>query len=108
MRRSRRTNALVIVSDHATKDYYKDTWIDGLLHYEGMGLTGDQRIEFAQNKTLNESQTNGVKVYLFEVLTKGQYTYRGEVKLIDKPYTGKQMDINKMMRNVWIFPIKPI
>ena len=26
MRRSKRTNTLVIVSDHATRDYYKDIW----------------------------------------------------------------------------------
>jgi hypothetical protein len=46
MRRSRRTNTLVIVSDH-TRGIYEDRWIDDILHYTGMGLEGDQRISGA-------------------------------------------------------------
>lgn len=51
MRRSISTNTLVIVSDH-TKSIYEDRWIGNVFHYTGMGLTGDQRIDATQNKTV--------------------------------------------------------
>ena len=73
-----------------------------------MGLRGDQNLYFRQNKTLAQSQTNGVKVYLFEVLIRKHYTYRGEVKLADKPYQATQPDIDGNKRLVWIFPLKVI
>ena len=63
MRRSKRTNSLVIVSDH-TKSIYEDRWEKDIFHYTGMGLNGDQSLSFAQNKTLNESQTNEVDVFV--------------------------------------------
>jgi 5-methylcytosine-specific restriction protein A len=53
MRRSIKTNTLVIISDH-TKPYYTDTWENNIFHYTGMGLTGDQQLTFGQNRTLNE------------------------------------------------------
>ncbi len=83
MRRSLRTNTLVLINNH-TKAVYPDRWIDGVLHYVGMGLTGDQDINHAENITLCRSQTNGVKVHLFEVFIVGQYKYRGEVKIVDR------------------------
>ena len=104
MRRSHRTNTLVIVSDH-TRGIYEDRWIDGKLHYTGMGLEGDQRIDSTQNKTLAESQTNGVEVFLFEVFDSGNYIFRGQVELTDKPYEEDQPDINSNLRKVWIFPL---
>ena len=67
--RSKRTNSLVIISNH-TKDYYDDVWHGNILHLTGMGLTGDQKLTFMQNRTLNESRTNGVRMYLFEVFTR--------------------------------------
>ncbi|WP_240546465.1 HNH endonuclease [Paenibacillus artemisiicola] len=59
-----------------------------------------------QNKTLNESRTNGVNVYLFEVFREKEYTYRGRVELVDSPYTEEQLDSDKSLRTVWIFPVK--
>lgn len=85
MRRSIKTNSLVIVSDH-TRGIYEDKWIDGKLHYTGMGLRGDQSLAFNQNKTLAESNINGVEVYLFEVFQPGQYVYNGRTRLVNKPY----------------------
>jgi 5-methylcytosine-specific restriction enzyme A len=105
MRRSLRTNSLVVISDH-TKDFYGDKWNGGILHYVGMGLVGDQKIDFHQNKTLANSQTNGISVHLFEVHKVSKYTYRGKVKLIDKPFTEKQKDMEGNNRLVWIFPLK--
>lgn len=51
-----------------------------------MGKSGDQDINFMQNKTLAESRTNGVDVHLFEVLKSGQYIYKGQVDLCGEPY----------------------
>lgn len=104
MRKSNRENALVLISDD-TK-VYKDRWDGDILNYTGMGQTGDQDINYAQNKTLNQSNNNGVKVFLFEVLKKGIYTYRGPVKLAKAPYQEKQEGKDKKERLVWIFPIK--
>jgi 5-methylcytosine-specific restriction protein A len=105
MRRSKRTNTLVIVSDHTT-NYYTDLWDNNILHYTGMGQTGDQSLSFAQNRTLNESDTNGVSVHLFEVFTEGIYVYEGQVKLAGKPYQKEQPDFKGNNRKVWIFPLK--
>lgn len=44
-----------------------------------MGKKGDQDINAAQNKTLNESNHNGVAVFLFEVFEENNYIYRGQV-----------------------------
>jgi 5-methylcytosine-specific restriction protein A len=106
MRRSHETNTLVLVSKQV-KNLYRDRWKNGTLFYVGMGQIGDQRLDFKQNKTLAESQTNGVKVHLFEVLKIGKYTYRGEVKLVDEPKKEKDhLDIKGNKRLVWIFPLK--
>lgn len=109
MRRSNKTNSLVLISDH-TKKYYKDSWDDQgkILFYTGMGQKGDQKLSFAQNKTLSESNTNSVKVFLFEVFEEGKYIYIGQVKLSAQPYQESQRDIEGNSRKVWIFPLKLI
>jgi 5-methylcytosine-specific restriction protein A len=106
MRRSRKTNTLVIVSD-PFKGLYLDRWFDGVLHYTGMGQSGDQSLTFMQNKTLAESPTNGVVVHLFEVHQPQKYTYVGEVQLAADPYQQSQSDKNDLDRKVWIFPVAP-
>ena len=105
MRRSLKTNSLVLISDH-TKAIYEDKWVNNFFHYTGMGLTGEQSLSFQQNKTLVESKTNGVNLYLFEVFEEGKYVYMGEVELSDKPYLSRQPDIEKNPRDVYIFPLK--
>lgn len=107
MRRSKHTGTLVLINDN-TKGIYRDVWKDGILHYTGMGKRGDQVLQGNQNKTLYESKTNGVEVHLFEVMERAIYTYRGIVALVDNPYQAKQPDEDGNMRNVWIFPVKPI
>lgn len=106
MRRSKKTNTLVIISDD-TKGLYSDVWKDGILHYTGMGKKGDQVLKGNQNATLFYSDTNGIAVHLFEVMKKAKYTYRGIMELAEKPYTERQADLDGNMRNVWIFPLKP-
>lgn len=107
MRRSKQTGTLVIISDD-TKGLYRDVWKNGVLHYTGMGKMGDQVLEGNQNGTLYYSDTNGIEVHLFEVLNKAIYTYRGVVKLVDKPYKSRQPDDAGNMRDVWMFPVMPI
>jgi len=107
MRRSHKTNTLVIVSDH-TKSIYEDRWFDDVLHYTGMGLRGDQQIDYAQNKTLSESRENSVEVFLFEVFEQGHYLYRGPIELAEEPYQEDQTDQEGRLRKVWIFPVRVI
>lgn len=107
MRRSKITETLVIVSD-STKGLYHDEWKSGILYYTGMGKIGDQVLTGNQNRTLYESDTNGVEVHLFEVLEKACYTYRGVYVLADQPYQDQQIDDSGAMRKVWIFPLKPL
>ena len=105
MRRSHKTNSLVLVSDH-TKSTYEDKWVDNIFHYTGMGLTGNQSLTFHQNKTLAESKTNDIHLHLFEVFEEGKYVYIGEVELAGNPYIDKQPDKNNAIRDVFIFPLK--
>lgn len=107
MRRSRTTNTLVIVSDY-TKGIYHDKWISGVLHYTGMGKSGDQDINWAQNATLAACGHNGVDVHLFEVIDAGEYIYCGRIALVDKPYTEEQPGEDGFPRKVWMFPIRPV
>ncbi len=107
MRRSRTTNTLVIVSDY-TKGLYHDKWIGGVLHYTGMGKSGNQDIHWAQNATLAESDYNGVDVHLFEVIDAGEYIYCGRIELVSKPYTDVQPGEDGNDRKVWMFPIRPV
>jgi 5-methylcytosine-specific restriction enzyme A len=107
MRRSLDTNTLVLVSNHV-KSVYGDRWIGDTLHYTGMGLVGDQNLNGAQNKTLNESNTSGVGVHLFEVFGNKEYTYQGRVRLEGAPYQERQPDSEGDIRDVWVFPLKLI
>ncbi len=78
MRRSRATNSLIIISD-PTKATYEDRWEGEVFHYTGMGLEGDQSLDYAQNKTLARSSELGIDLFLFEVQIK---IYRGVCSLV--------------------------
>ena len=104
MRRSHKTNTLVLVSNHV-KSIYSDRWYGKKLHYTGMGSTGDQALD-TQNKTLHESNSNGVEVHLFEVLQLTEYTYQGVVVYNGKGYQENQTDIDGNKRKVWMFPLE--
>jgi 5-methylcytosine-specific restriction enzyme A len=105
MRRSLKTNTLVIISDH-TKSLYEDRWEGDIFHYTGMGRVGDQSLSFAQNKTLAESNTNGVDVFLFEVFKPKEYVFIGKMILASEPYQEQQLDDEGNIRTVWVFPLK--
>ena len=106
MNRCIRTNSLVLIDKHSSK--FNNRWEGDIIHYTGMGLTGDQSLDFMQNKTLNESTTNGVNLYLFEQFVPKEYHFRGRVKLESKPYIEEQIDFKLNKRKVWMFPLKVI
>ena len=108
MRRSKATNTLHLISDHTKISPYKDKFDGDRVYYCGMGQTDNQSLNAAQNRMLNESNINGVDVYLSEVFKKTYYTFRGRVKLIDEPYQEEQLDRDGKIRNVWIFPLQLI
>ena len=105
MRRSKKTNSLVLISDN-TKGLYHDEWVDGVLNYTGMGKIGDQVLDGNQNRTLYDSDSNDVDVYLFEVDTPGEYRFSGKVVLAGTPFHATQNDDEGNPRKVWIFPLK--
>jgi 5-methylcytosine-specific restriction protein A len=105
MRRSKAINSLVLIADH-TKDFYEDRWVNGMLLYTGMGLIGNQSLDYKQNKTLANHMNTGIQVFLFEVSLKGKYTYKGEVFLCDIPFQMPQEAFNGSVRKVWMFPLQ--
>ncbi|CAM4313023.1 HNH endonuclease [Erysipelothrix aquatica] len=109
MRKSNTTNSLVLISNRVQKrdlNPYEDKWIGDELHYTGMGMSGDQSIQFMQNKTLNDSNNTDIKLYLFEVFVPKEYIYLGRVKLSKPPYTIKERDNDGNLRTVIKFPLK--
>jgi 5-methylcytosine-specific restriction protein A len=105
MRRSKKRNLLVIISD-PFKGLYQDRWEGDVLHYTGMGLSGDQSLTYAQNRTLAESRQTTFPVHLLEALEPQRYTYAGQVELIGAPYQEDQLDEEEQIRKVWMFPVK--
>lgn len=104
MRKANKTNSLVLISNHVAS-IYNDRWIDGELHYTGMGQKGDQSLTFLQNRTLNESSSNGINIFLFEVFKVREYSFSGRVRLAAPPYSERQPDESGSERLVWIFPL---
>lgn len=74
--------------------------------YTGMGLSGDQSIDYAQNRTLAESRTNDIDVHLFESFEQKDYIYSGQVQLVGDPYYERQKDEAGNERQVVTFPLK--
>lgn len=107
MRKSNTTNTLVLITNHV-ESVYSDVWNGDELHYTGMGQKGDQHLDFMQNKTLNEIESNGVVVHYFEVFKDKKYTYSGCLIRAGEPYQTEQLDVNQTLRKVWIFPLKLI
>lgn len=107
MRKSNKANSLILFTMHNTGNPYEDNWgDDGTMHYTGMGLSGDQSIDYKQNRTLAESRENGVDIHLFESFEPNDYIYRGRVALADEPYYEPQKDEDNRERQVVKFPLK--
>lgn len=107
MRRSKQTNTLVLIAKYEQCCRSHD-WDEknGILNYMGMGKTGDQRLDYAQNKTLAESRQSGIGVYLFECFEPGVYRYAGEVELAGEPVMEVETDKTGEMREVIKFPLR--
>lgn len=107
MRRSHSTGALVLIAHHDDPhNAYLDYWQDNIFYYTGMGMEGDQDLNFAQNKTLANSNQNGIILYLFEVFSSRKYLYRGIVKLAGQPFVKQECDFAGNPRMVWKFPLQ--
>lgn len=106
MRKSNTTNSLVLIARHRSDNPYDDKWDGDILNYTGMGLRGAQSINYMQNKTLAESKTNGITVYLFESYADNEYVYRGIVELVGKPFYVPEEDEDGAVRTVLKFPIR--
>ena len=76
------------------------------MHYTGMGLSGNQSIDYAQNKTLAESHSNSVDIHLFESNEPKEYIYSGRVELVDDPYYKTEKDEDGYERQVVKFPLR--
>ncbi|GBG96290.1 HNH endonuclease [Lactococcus termiticola] len=108
MNRSLKTNTLVLISKHANasrSNPYEDKWVNDTLYYTGMGRTGDQE-PTRQNKTLAESNENGVQLHLFEKFKETDYIYAGQVVLADEPFQVDEEDIEGNLRKVYKFPLQ--
>jgi|TARA_B110000240_G_scaffold160056_1_gene178635 5-methylcytosine-specific restriction protein A len=103
MRKSNETKSLVLIT--SLESTYTDRWEKDILHYTGEGLNGDQLLN-RQNKTLYESNKNGITVWLYEKIEKNNYSFLGKVELADKPYQEQQPDEAGKLRKVWMFPLK--
>lgn len=106
MKKSNSFNALVLLSTHESDNLYDDYWDGNILYYTGMGFDGDQRLDFYENKTLAESNQNGVTVYLFEGFEHHDYFYRGIVRLKGAPFQKEEKDQSGSLRKVWKFPLE--
>jgi len=105
MRRNRKDNLLVLISD-PFKGMYQDRWHGDILHYTGMGPTGNQSLSYSQNRTLTQSPKSKISLHLLEALDPQKYTYVGEVELVGEPFQEDQFDHTGQFRKVWMFPVK--
>lgn len=107
MRRSKQTNSLVLIAKY-DQCYRSHDWDEQnrILNFMGMGKTGDQSLDYAQNKTLAESKDSSISVHLFESFKPGLYRYAGEVELAGKPFTAIEPDQNGQSRTVIKFPLR--
>ena len=101
------TRTVVIIAYYTNK-LYNDRWENGILHYTGMGKSGDQDFQWAHNATLAGYRNQAYEWHLFEVYKPNQYVYRGKVKLAYSPYKEIQPDKDGMPRKVCMFPLKLI
>ncbi|HFR4168447.1 TPA: AAA family ATPase [Bacillus cereus] len=104
MRRSLRTNSLVLLSYKNRKPYKDISKKNGLWQYTAMGRNGNQKLDFMSNKTVLNSNETGVKLYLFSV-ENDKYEFIDRVLLAGEPKQEKQEGEDGKERDVWIFQL---
>lgn len=109
MRYSQDTQTLVLINKY--NSLYENIWVDGILYYTGMGLNGNQSFTFQTNRYLTNARFTGVKIYLFDVCddkADKKYIFRGQFELYTDPFISQQTDTNGNLRDVCIYPLKPL
>ncbi|KRF54840.1 hypothetical protein ASG97_05455 [Bacillus sp. Soil745] len=108
MRRSIKTNTLVLISDF-TSDIYKNACKkNDIWHFVGMGTDGDQTLEYRQNATLYKSNENKVDLHLFKKVKKDEYQYINRVLLAGEPECEKEDMNDNNSRTILVFPLLEI
>ena len=101
----KKTNTIVITSIHTGNRIYDDKLFEGdIMLYTGEGQVGDQTLSFG-NKAIYEAKSKNIPIYLFVRFKEQEYTYFGEVEVVDEIHYAKEKDIKGDMRNVIKFPM---
>lgn len=97
-------NCLVLTTSENNGIYGDSTIENGFITYTGEGQIGDQTIT-KNNKTIYESNSNDLPMYLFSKNNNKNYIFEGRVKLCGTPYQVMEKDKNENERLVWKFPL---
>lgn len=101
----KKTNTIVITSIHTGNRIYDDKLFEGdIMLYTGEGQVGDQTLTVG-NKAIYEAKSKNIPIYLFVRFKEQEYTYFGEVEVVDEIRYVKEKDIKGDMRNVIKFPM---
>ena len=101
----KRTKTIVITSKHTGNRIYDDKLFDGdVMYYTGEGQEGNQTLTVG-NKAIYEAKDKNIPIYLFVVFKKTEYTYYGEVEVVDQPFFADERDVKGEMRKVIKFPM---
>ena len=101
----KKTNTIVITSKHTGNRIYDDKLFDGdIMYYTGEGQEGDQTLTFG-NKAIFEAKDKRVPIHLFVVFKQTEYTYYGEVEVVDKIFFANEKDVKGNLRKVIKFPM---
>ncbi|MFE5500831.1 hypothetical protein ACFQ6G_26275, partial [Bacillus cereus] len=105
MRRSIKTNTLVLISDFTT-DTYRNMWKeDGVWNFIGMGTEGNQTLKYLQNPTLYQSNENKIQLHLFRKESKDKYIYISRVLLAGDPKSIQEDIDDEDSRLILVFPL---
>lgn len=113
MKKLATAHALFLLLDYDADNLYSDYWdVEDVLHYTRAGLDGNQKLSH-QNLDLAKSNQWNIALYLFEsyqtdAAKNPLYRYRGRMKLVGDYYIEKAKDINDLLRDVIVFPLKPL
>lgn len=101
----KKTNTIVITSIHTGNRIYDDKLFEGdIMLYTGEGQVGDQTLTVG-NKAIYEAKSKNIPIYLFVRFKEQEYTYFGEVEVVDEIRYVKEKDTKGDMRNVIKFPM---
>ena len=100
----------VVIKNKKSKSniYYDRMSKEGLYHYTGQGLTGDQKIESGNNYGLKNAKSQGQKIHLFWQDNMGSnHKYLGEVE-VNSVVEEEQMGQNNRPRKVFVFSFQTL